>query len=637
VRANESPTGTFNRIARLLSPEFRRLDDRRAELLHSPLPKPPPPCVSPSLGYHSVSRNNADTTDWVQVDLGSSQPLDAIVLVPAASPSSDAQTGYYFPVRFRIEISEDATFAQSLVVADYTAEDYPAPGTRPVIVMVGGRPARHIRVTVTRMSALNGIYSFALGEILALRGRRNVAFGQPVSASHSVENPPVWRRQNLSAGRSIVNPPLGTERSQHNGFHCMVSSERDAVKWVQVDLGMERSLQQVVMIPAKPTDFPDRIGFGFPARFRVEAANDPSFQSPILLQDSTEEDYSNPGDSPVVTPISNVSARYVRLTTTRLWERTNDFVFALAELQVYSDEVNVALNAPVEASDSIDRGLWRKDFLVDGYASQYRLLEWPEWLAQEALYSQRAAEILEIEKDWEQARDQVSSVLVRDAAWLAGLVALVIVGLVWRSRVRRRREAEQLRDRIARDLHDEVGSNLGSILLLCQLAQGRGTADAQKDLAEVGRIAAQTADSMRDLVWVLGHSADTSADLLARLREAAASLLAGIDYTIDADDSSLPKRLSPEFKRQLLFGFKEALHNVVRHSGARRAFIRCWLVEGSFWIEIRDDGRGFDPDQVRGGTGLRSLRMRAESLGGELQLESKPGQGTVVRLRLPTR
>jgi signal transduction histidine kinase len=203
--------------------------------------------------------------------------------------------------------------------------------------------------------------------------------------------------------------------------------------------------------------------------------------------------------------------------------------------------------------------------------------------------------------------------------------------------VRRRREAEQLRDRIARDLHDEVGSNLGSILLLGQLAQGKEAIAAQKDLAEVGRIAAQTADSMRDLVWVLGRGTDTGADLLARLREATASLLVGIDYSIDADETSLPKRLSPEFKRQMLFGFKEALHNVVRHSGAKRVFIRCWLSEASFWVEVRDDGRGFDPDHVAGGTGLRGLRLRAKSLGGELELESRPGQGTVVRLRLPAR
>jgi hypothetical protein len=142
ARANESSSGTFNKIARLFSPEFRRLDDRRAQLQRSPLPKLPPSCVSPSLGYHSISRVNADTTEWVQIDLGSSQPLDAIVLVPAASPSADAISGYYFPVRFRLEISDNLKFAQSRVIADHTAADFPAPGARPVIMTAeAARPA----------------------------------------------------------------------------------------------------------------------------------------------------------------------------------------------------------------------------------------------------------------------------------------------------------------------------------------------------------------------------------------------------------------------------------------------------------------------------------------------------------------
>ena len=97
----------------------------------------------------------------------------------------------------------------------------------------------------------------------------------------------------------------------------------------------------------------------------------------------------------------------------------------MAELQVYSDGENVTLQAQVEALDSIERGLWSKRYLVDGYASQYRLIEWPEWLIQEQHYVERAAEIQNINARWEMARDRASTTMVRSASAFSGLIALL--------------------------------------------------------------------------------------------------------------------------------------------------------------------------------------------------------------------
>jgi len=402
------------------------------------------------------------------------------------------------------------------------------------------------------------------------------------------------------------------------------------VKWVQVDLGAELSLDEIRLVPARPRDFADRSGCGFSVRFKVEASTEADFASPTVLLNATSADYPNPGDGIVVIPTAGVRARFIRVTATKLWERTADHVFALAELQVYCDGMNVARGGTVTALDSIERGLWSKRYLNDGFASQNRLLEWPEWAERERQAAAWETEWSAVESGWEAARARAYSTLVSLAGWLVVCVVALAAGLIWRGRVLRRRETERLRDRIARDLHDEVGSNLGGILLLAQAGDA-------SDLPEIGRVAHRTAESLRDLVWLMGRGPDTSADLLAKLRESAAALLVGVEFTFTAPDGCLPESVSLEFKRQIFLAFKEILHNIAKHAKAKVVVVKCRRVGSRFLLEVRDDGLGFDPQKATAGTGLRGLRFRATTLGGELAVETVPGSGTTVRLDVPLR
>jgi hypothetical protein len=174
--------------------------------------------------------------------------------------------------------------------------------------------------------------------------------------------------------RLAAFPPLPAGKpSPSNGYHSGVSPTADAVKWVQVDLGKEVPIDAIRLVPARPTDFPDSPGFGFPRRFRVEISRDPSFVSRRVVADHAREDFPNPGDHPYVVRAGGKTTRYVRVTAKRLWLRTNDYVFALAELQVDSKGKNVARGAAVTALDSIEAGRWAKKFLVDGFDSRNRL------------------------------------------------------------------------------------------------------------------------------------------------------------------------------------------------------------------------------------------------------------------------
>src|SRR5262249_32807301 len=132
------------------------------------------------------------------------------------------------------------------------------------------------------------------------------------------------------------------QKSPSNGYHSNIEPTPAAPKWVQVDWHRSVALDEVRLIPARPVDFPDTPGFGFPPRFKVEISDDPAFASAETIADYTSADLKNPGDVPFVLPLNGQPARCIRVTATRLWERTTDFVFALAELQAFANGTNVA-------------------------------------------------------------------------------------------------------------------------------------------------------------------------------------------------------------------------------------------------------------------------------------------------------
>jgi signal transduction histidine kinase len=244
------------------------------------------------------------------------------------------------------------------------------------------------------------------------------------------------------------------------------------------------------------------------------------------------------------------------------------------------------------------------------------------------------------------------AVLVRPYLWqtvafrvLAG--ALVLGLLVWavhgltarRHRLaletlERRHALERERMRIASDLHDDVGSNLGSIALLSRDLERRsaGAADVAEDLSEVTRLARETSESMRDIVWFINPDEDTVEKMLLRMKDVAANLLGGIPCHFEATELAAHTRLSPQFKRQFFLIYKESLHNVCKHAGAAKAVIRLRTEPGRLLLEIQDDGVGFGEATTGHGHGLASMRRRAAESGWALAIDSAPGQGTRIRL-----
>jgi signal transduction histidine kinase len=143
---------------------------------------------------------------------------------------------------------------------------------------------------------------------------------------------------------------------------------------------------------------------------------------------------------------------------------------------------------------------------------------------------------------------------------------------------------------------------------------------------------------MSDIVWAVDPRRDRLADLVHRMRQAAYDLAEAdgvrVDFSVPSDEEIEATGLPPEHKRQIYLTFKEAMNNVVRHARARTVRVAVSRDGSTLLLEVRDDGQGFDAGASHAGLGLASLRRRAAVIGGQLELESVPGVGTVVRLRV---
>ena len=143
------------------------------------------------------------------------------------------------------------------------------------------------------------------------------------------------RPQAASSSRRAAETAAGSRSESDERLSQRRSSPTpDVTKWVQVDLGQALPIDEIRLIPARPTDFRDTPGFGFPARFRVEVSDDPTFARPDRSPITRSGPNPDPDDGRIVIAPAGRPARYVRVTATRLWQRRNDYVFALAELQV---------------------------------------------------------------------------------------------------------------------------------------------------------------------------------------------------------------------------------------------------------------------------------------------------------------
>jgi signal transduction histidine kinase len=592
------------------------------------------------LGWHSEYSTSADKAEWVELNLGQAQKIDSVVLIAPPPNGSTVSAGYGFPVRFYVELLGEGEDHERTIIADFTEADFPNPGLLPVVIDAKGGLAQKVRITATRLIGGKERFFCALGEVMLLQGNHNLgarleAIGpSAVRASSSQGTRPDWGRINLVDGHTVLGPPLGMRSSPALGFRSKPVSELRATShpWVEIDLGQVAMVDELRLFPASPPQFAHSHGYGFPVRYQIELREEDNELPRVLPSPQSGSYNAVPGDN-VVSIIGGHRARFVRLNVLEPHVSNGSVVLAMAEVQVWSDGKNIAPGSTITASDSTEAAGWSQNALADGFASGADILDWPTWLAglsqrREVEHQLAALEAkrVSLTRNWQ----QLGLGLLITVAVLG-----IIVVLIWLQRQRRARlmEMERLRQRIAQDLHDEIGSSLGSIALIAQdiLADDK---HARDDLAEIKTIADETVDAMRDITRLMQSERYGTDDLPTLLRETAARTLRGLKHTVSIDNETQTRRLAVDRQRDLMLMLKEALHNITKHAAASEVTLTLTQDHRDIILTVRDNGHGFDPAATTSGMGLTNLRRRAAKHQGRAEISTSP-QGTTLTITLP--
>jgi len=223
-------------------------------------------------------------------------------------------------------------------------------------------------------------------------------------------------------------------------------------------------------------------------------------------------------------------------------------------------------------------------------------------------------------------------------AGLAGLFAFA----VYRYRVARLLELERVRTRIATDLHDDIGSSLSQIAIMSEVIRqqvGGENQPVSRPLSVIAGTSRELVDSMADIVWAINPKRDHLIDLTQRMRQFAGDVLTArnIEFTFAAPGLESDIRIETDVRREVFLIFKEAINNAVRHSECSSVEIKFGVNDTLLMLKVADNGCSFDPARTSGGHGLASMKRRAQSIDGALEILAEAGRGTTITLEAPLR
>lgn len=617
------------RVARLLNPKLVEVEDRlgwlqgqlRGLAVYAPMP------LRSQLGWRSGRVDPEGGPPTLTLDLGDVYPLSEVYIVPAQPQPGD--TGALFPLRFQLETSLDPDFQQSRVI--YSTGDH-------ATTKQDGYPvralARDVDARFVRMIILQGHYRgthdiAAISELVVISGDQPVSFAATATASQSMDADDSWDPSFAIDGRTPLGVWEGGKWTSSRGELIDVPADQQQVRWI-LDLGQSNSIDRVLLYPYM---LPELAGPGvLPSQIKVYLADEPSTPP-------TADAISFAGGettTPLMIPLHGQSGRFLIIHSDHAVRIGPRHIQALSEIEAWSQGRNLATNQPIH----IQHGKGAINSLVeltDGYSNGLQIYPVGHWLRQ---LSERS-EIEEEHSSLAPVSRSMATESELNATWGAaiaiGLTFLIPVAVVERRRLVSRHQIDRLRKRIASDLHDDIGSNLGSISLIARSANRdlqrlQGPDEVADDLKEVEEIARESSLAMRDIVWLLERRQDSIGDFVQRMRDTAERLLRDIDYELTCRSNRTAAKMTLEAKRHLFLYFKEVLHNILKHSQATRVTITIYDSRDRLVMEIQDNGIGLPEGDEERPASVRKLTDRAAVLHGDLHVESTSTQGTLLRL-----
>ncbi|WP_162051059.1 histidine kinase [Lentimonas sp. CC11] len=585
-----------------------------------------------AIGYHTAAFSHADNDFWVEIDLKGEHSINEIVLVPVLW--RDMEEGFQadaFPEAFRV-LAGTAEDREGQVVAEFQQEEGQIIGITPLVIPFPETVASWVRIEVTRMSRRihDGKYVFQLSEIMVFGEGQNIALRKPISAVFPKPRDPsgAWDERFLVDGATpyIMNSARGQPSLAYLG-------DFGAAPTLLIDLGESYPISEIRLHAVEQSNTVPQafVGdLGIPKHFKVEGANSPDFEDAVVLVEHQSANLSGMGPI-MMWSFPEMSCRYVRIVTLEqglsfgISERLSRIGFAEIELMSAGENVAQGKRAWTEPAMRSHRDAMS---LTDGRNLYGEILPIQAWLKELAKRRDLEAEWVGLSKELSRRYALQKQMLI----WLgriSGVLLFAIVVVALYGRMQRIRNETKVRERIAANLHDELGANLHAIGMWSDIAQESVNSPEPliESLKRIRGLTERTGASARFCSNML-EAKGVCEVLVDDMKREASRLLADISFEISFENEAQLNRVIRRKRIDIFLFFKESLANIIRHGQASTATIHMSANDKEVALAIADDGCGFS-----GGL-PNSLKRRAKLMRAEAGVDHPKEGGTRIWLKL---
>jgi two-component sensor histidine kinase len=222
---------------------------------------------------------------------------------------------------------------------------------------------------------------------------------------------------------------------------------------------------------------------------------------------------------------------------------------------------------------------------------------------------------------------------------LVGFIVLLLFYALYVYRIRQLLNLQKVRNRIATDLHDDIGATLTNINMLSEISRKNleHPREAEKFLNRITEDVTASSQALNDIIWSVNSRNDSMEETLARMRRYAAELFDNSNTTchLSLDETVAGKKLNMEQRRDVYLIYKESMNNIVKHASANNVWVDTQWRNGKLVLKIKDDGKGFDPSVITNSNGLKNIRSRTGKWKGSTSIKTAPGNGTLIEIIIP--
>lgn len=599
-----------------------------------------------SIGFRSQTHESPDALEWVQIELSEPQLINEVVLVPTIL--RHAKLGFVadaLPIEFRViagtsdsNVEDKSAPPKGTVLASFSANDRLTPRVAPLVINCENVKASWVRVEASKLASrqYDGKYLLQLAEILVFSGSTNIAKSQPVHTSSNVPSgSPAWDERFVVDG--FV--PYVMNKADEDGTNAFVSGvgigDHPAII---VDLEKEESISEIRLHLVDQGDtVPQTFSgdFGVPASMVIEGANNPDFSDGKML---VEYQHNNAYDiGPIISlGFPTARCRYVRVVASDPYrfsfEEHDGTRIGFAEIEILKNGRNIAQGKKPTAILGPEESRRSLEALTDGknrYGQILPILDWHKQLARRHdLEREQPLVTAALTSRFRLQRANLNRLIGLSILLALGTIAALYVG--WNMR---QRAVQRTRERIAADLHDEIGANYHAIGLLSDLAQESSESPEKLEplLKRIRELTERTGTATAYCANLL-ESVGLFDDLELDMRHASDRIIADLDHEIIFEGEKNLQRLSARKRIDLFLFYKECLTNILRHSKATNVSTKLTSSAKELCLQISDNGHGIQESFANGVP--PSLRRRARLLGAVVIADQSELGGTKLELKL---